>query len=359
MRKALIYLVFPLLCAFAAQAQVIPLDTVGIPRDRWIHMKGEFYRQVQPRDSILIGDQIDYGFVMKDLEDGTVLGYLPFSETDMDVTRDWDPKIISRRSQGAGKPDLIDVEASIRLALFEEGDAKLPPIIVGRVSPSGQIDTVFFDPVEIEVKTIPIDTLTFERHGMKAIVEVPYNWDEFMYDLEHFWNHLKTYILPWLMLGKWFVIFIIAGLCLNRMLKKRNAPGHVVVNEPVHIVALRKLDGLKSNAMWVPERQKEFYSGVTDALREYISGRYGISAMEMTSAELLGEMAGTDITSEQLSELMALFTRADFVKFARYVASDEDNASTVPVAVKFVTQTYQSELMKSQEKTDEKEDKKN
>ncbi|MBR0361054.1 MAG: hypothetical protein IIX35_01595, partial [Paraprevotella sp.] len=37
---------------------------------------------------------------------------------------------------------------------------------------------------------------------------------------------------------------------------------------------------------WVPEKQKAFYSGITDALREYIAARYGISAMEMTTAEI-------------------------------------------------------------------------
>ena len=33
-----------------------------------------------------------------------------------------------------------------------------------------------------------------------------------------------------------------------------------------------------------------------------------------------------------------LFDRADFVKFAKYVASDEDNAAALPVAVRFVTE---------------------
>jgi hypothetical protein len=32
------------------------------------------------------------------------------------------------------------------------------------------------------------------------------------------------------------------------------------------------------------------------------------------------------------------------VKFAKFVASDEDNAKALPLAVKFVTQTYQTDI---------------
>jgi hypothetical protein len=104
----------------------------------------------------------------------------------------------------------------------------------------------------------------------------------------------------------------------------------------------------------VPEKQKMFYTGVTDALREYISYRYGISAMEMTSAELFNEMKNLEgVTSDQLSQIKELFETADFVKFAKFVASDEDNASAVPRAVRFVTETYQIELEKQQDSASE------
>ena len=47
------------------------------------------------------------------------------------------------------------------------------------------------------------------------------------------------------------------------------------------------------------------------------------------------------------------------MKFAKYVASDEDNASVLPLAVRFVTETYQTEVegensvMSSEEGTSE------
>lgn len=352
MRKALIYLVLPLLCATAsfAAAQLSAADMDSLPSDRWIHADGEFVRQLQKRDSILIGDQLVYGFKLEDQEYGSNYGFPKLNNSVIEqLTDDWEFKILDRKRQGAGKPDLMDIEASIKIAAFEEGDYKLPPIVIGRISPSGQVDTLYFDPIDIEVKTVPLDTASFELHDMKSLIEVPYTWEEFLYDLNEFWELVKM----WVILGRWFLIFSIAGYCLWRLYSKKGSGVSSYVNEPAHIVALRKLDGLRSNAMWVPEKQKTFYSGVTDALREYISRRYGIGALEMTTAELFDQMKVADLSAEQLDELHELFVRADFVKFAKYVASDEDNASTVPVAVRFVTQTYQSDLIAQQQQAND------
>ena len=69
-----------------------------------------------------------------------------------------------------------------------------------------------------------------------------------------------------------------------------------------------------------------------------------LSAMEMTTAEIFDGMKSSDVPSDLLAVVKELFERADFVKFAKYVASEEDNASVLPVAVRFVTETYQAEL---------------
>ena len=42
-----------------------------------------------------------------------------------------------------------------------------------------------------------------------------------------------------------------------------------------------------------------------------------------------------------LSEILAV---ADFVKFAKHTASEQENAAVLPLAVRFVTQTYQDDL---------------
>ena len=91
---------------------------------------------------------------------------------------------------------------------------------------------------------------------------------------------------------------------------------------------------------------------VTDALREYIVARYGVGAMDMTTAEIFEGLKETDVPEDLYQEMKDLFERADFVKFAKFTASDEENAQVLPQAVRFVTTTYQTQL---EEENQEKE----
>lgn len=66
--------------------------------------------------------------------------------------------------------------------------------------------------------------------------------------------------------------------------------------------------------------------------------------MEMTTAEMFDNMKATDAPADLIAEIRDLFERADFVKFAKFTASDEENAAALPVAVRFVTSTYQADV---------------
>ena len=48
-----------------------------------------------------------------------------------------------------------------------------------------------------------------------------------------------------------------------------------------------------------------------------------------------------------------LFECADFVKFAKHLASEEENARALPTAVRFVTSTYQTALEEEPKESDE------
>jgi hypothetical protein len=175
---------------------------------------------------------------------------------------------------------------------------------------------------------MPVDTATFKVHDIKGQITYPLTFKE---------------VLPWILLGLGIIglIVLVVWLCRKYIRKRRAA---VQFAEPPHIVALRKLDRYRGNKMWVPEKQKAFYSGITDTLREYIGARYNIGAMEMTTAEIMRNLKHTDLPQEFQDGLKELFERADFVKFAKYIASDEDNAAALPMAVRFVTTTYQVEI---------------
>lgn len=334
MRKALIYLalLFGSVALYAQEADSLSVqDTVRVPVGKAIRMNGSFLQPLQERDSVLIADQLLYGFELKQVEEGTRFA-LPEWKNDekggMQAISPWIVDTVKVKRQKKGMPRLLDIRSSLLITTFDEGEYELPSIMVGRLSNDGVIDTLVFDPIRVEVKTMPVDTATFVPHDIKGQIRYPVTFEE---------------VIPWLAAFWILAVVVIVIVCLVMMRKRKGDPAYVR-QDPAHIVALRKLDSFRGSKMWTPEKQKMFYSGVTDALREYISSRYGISALEMTTAEIFADMKNSDVPKELLTEVKELFERADFVKFAKYIASDDDNASVLPLAVKFVTETYQTEV---------------
>lgn len=346
MRDALKYVVSVLLgtLGLAAQAQIVRVDTASFPRPDWIHVDGEFLNQLQPRDSILIGDHLEYGFVLEGVDVEDEYNCLRLLDPDLEVISEWKQDTLRIVDRKAGTRRFLDIRMSFTMAPFEEG-TYAPIILLERKTREGASDTLYFDPIKFDVKTVQLDS-AFVMHDIRPQIHTPFNWDEFVYTVKEVWMAFVR-LLPTLEKVKWGIVLLIfiVYLLIFRSRKTGREDKVVENTDPAHVVALRKLDTFRSNAMWVPEKQKLFYTGVTDAVREYISRRYGISAQEMTTAELFKSMDDLQLSKDQLQELRDLFERADFVKFAKFVASDEDNASAVPVAVRFVTSTYQEDLM--------------
>ena len=325
MRKALIYILLIVASVtLTAQGTVIPV-------------KGAFLKQLQERDSVLVADQLLYGFRLDGVAEGTqlVLPELP-QEQDYRLMylTPWIMDTLKVTKSKDGQPALLDVAGSVMITSFEEGVYDLPQIALQRMSSDGVLDTLVFDPVRLEVRTMPVDTATFQPHDIKGQIRYPVTVQE---------------VIPWIGLFWLVAVIVILTVCLLMMHRRKNDPEYVK-KDPAHIIALRELDKFRGSQMWAPEKQKAFYSGVTDALREYISGRYGIGAMEMTTAEIFGRMKETDVPEPLQKDVRELFERADFVKFAKYVASEDENSATLPLAVRFVTETYQAEIVAEEEK---------
>lgn len=299
-------------------------------------------QQLQKRDSILIADQLRYSVTLTGVENGTGIALPDLKEASNDtltLISDWQldtlvkgRAIRSRNAKAAQKAlrKPFDLRASIVIAPFEEGTYMLPDIPVVKQS-GDRSDTLLFKGLEMEVKIMPVDTATFEIHDIKGQIEYPVTFSE---------------VLPWVLGGIAAIALILLAFKLIDRANKRRAAA-LKPKDPAYIVALRELDKYRSDKYWAPEKQKAFYSGITDALKFYMDDRFGVDAPEMTTAELFAALkSDKDITPEMYNDLKELFERADFVKFAKHVASDEENASALPLAVRFVTTTYQADIEK-------------
>ena len=288
-------------------------------------------RQLQPRDSILVADQIEYGFQLDSVKTGTVLSvpdFAPLCNDTLLLVRGW--QIDTLKSYGRRKsPTSFNIRGTVVLAPFEEGLYELPDVPV-QVTLASSVDTLVFEGIEMEVKTMPVDTATFEIHDIKGQIVYPLTFRE---------------LAPWsagvLLLAA--IVFFLVRLISRAIAAKR---GELLSrSDPPHIVALRELDKFRSYKYWEPEKQKAFYSGITDALKNYMDARFGVDAPEMTTAELFASLKDCrELKPELYTEMKELFEKADFVKFAKFTVPREENAGVLPAAVRFVTDTYQEEI---------------
>lgn len=190
--------------------------------------------------------------------------------------------------------------------------------------------------------------LAFQVHGMKidttkgpVDIKVPYSAP----------MTLKE-IIPYI-LGIILIVAIIFFIFYYIKWKKKNVPLFVRPEkpaEPAHIIALRELDRIKVQKLWQQEKIKQYYSEVSDTIRIYIQNRFGIQALEQTSAETIGvfKFRRDLVDSNSLDQLQHILSLADLVKFAKYSPLPDDNNQTLMNAYFFVNQTKKAEVITSE-----------
>ena len=108
---------------------------------------------------------------------------------------------------------------------------------------------------------------------------------------------------------------------------------------PPHIVAIAALEALQNQKLWQNNRHKEYYSALTDILRTYIDGRFGVGAMEMTTDEILEAIKSLDLPQKSAMDLISVLRDADLVKFAKAMPEAMENESAFSKVYYFVEET--------------------
>jgi hypothetical protein len=327
--RAVISALLVCLLAFAPEGLAAP------KKGRRIEAGPSYLEPLQVRDSVLVLDQFRYGMVIREVPEGTSIG-LPNIDPEetlkgkLLIVDSWQRDTINVIAQ-KDSVTKYDIRAWFTVAPLVNGEYELFPLtcLVG-------LDTLVYIHQMLDVKEPSIDLETFQPNDIKPQVKFPVTFAE---------------AAPWAFIVLFLVAIIVLILAIYSTIEK---PEKDKPAEPAHIRALRKLDKFRGEKHWKPENQKAFYSGVTDALREYIAARFGVGAMEMTTAEIFAALKGDeDIPEDLYTEMKDLFERADFVKFAKYTAPDEDNKRVLPEAVRFVSSTYVSEVKKEEEEEKE------
>jgi hypothetical protein len=193
-------------------------------------------------------------------------------------------------------------------------------------------DTIDSNPLTLHVFTLPkLDSLMNAMKGpidIKAPYEAPVTFKE---------------VAPWLfgiLLGAGLIFLLIYAI--NR--RKQNKPLFSLPQkpkEPAHIIALRDLDHIKEEKIWQQGKIKEYYSEVTNTIREYIENRFEITAMELTTDQIIKIFVARKelLDAKTFDNLKRMLSNADLVKFAKLTPLPDDNNLLLVDAYFFVNQT--------------------
>lgn len=150
--------------------------------------------------------------------------------------------------------------------------------------------------------------------------------------------------LPDWLVYYWWVILLALLLCSGgwwawRRYRKEGTILPSRPEPPAYDVALGRLQRLKACKLWESGQEKEFYTILTDILRDYLDGRFGIKAMEMTSSQIMDTLAADRTLRDPRQMMRQILDMADFVKFAMVRPLPEDNVKAFDNAVAFVEST--------------------
>lgn len=179
----------------------------------------------------------------------------------------------------------------------------------------------------LKVVGVEVDTAHLDQFfPPKDVQDNPFDWSE--------WKGLF-----WLSV---IMLLLVVVWCYLVVRLKQNKPIithiRIIKKIPPHQKALRVIEQLKGEKLDGADEQKEYYTRLTDALRQYIVERFGFNAMEMTSSEILEKLKESG-DSTMMDELKELFRTADLVKFAKYSTLLNENDLNLVNAINFIDQT--------------------
>lgn len=196
-----------------------------------------------------------------------------------------------------------------------------------KVKVNGKVYTT--NNIPLTVEEVPIDSLNpAPMRPAKEIMENPFLWSE--------WSPLF-----WLSL----LAVVFASCCYYLFLRLRD-------NKPIisrirfvkrllpHQKAMQSIERIKNEAREGEEDQKVYYTQLTQTLREYLEERFGISAMEMTSSEIIFRLQQEE-DQAKIDELRRVFETADLVKFAKYSTEGDEKEMYMAQVVEFIQTTKQ------------------
>lgn len=239
---------------------------------------------------------------------------------------------------GSGR---IQMNYQIPVQAFDSGTYTLPKFVYISGNDSAVSNQLTFN-------VIPVNVTSEDPIAGFASVEEP--------DGKRFYDWVPDWVLDY-----WWIFFIIViAVCLflwaMRKYNKVGLPKILSKPQPKPWeIALSELYALKERKLWEQGMEKEYFTKLTDILREYLFARFGINAMEMTTRQIMEKIHESEYNDKK-DYIRFILSVADFVKFAKVRPLPADNITAFDNAVKFVNETIPVEKTPETDKESDDEE---
>jgi len=204
-------------------------------------------------------------------------------------------------------------------------------------------DPYFSKELAMAVYMVPVDTTNVDAFfGPKDIWRTNLSWTDIK---DSFWMFIILSLL--VAAFAWVLIRYMNNKPIIRIVK-------IKPKLPAHVVALKEMERIKADDKWrAGGLSKEYYTELTDAIREYLNDRFGFNATEMTTGEIVDNLMRVS-DKDTFKELEELLVMADLVKFAKFEPAMNENDRNIFNAIEFVNRTKVAEVDENPQPTEKK-----
>jgi len=218
----------------------------------------------------------------------------------------------------------MEIRQELTLQSFDSGTYILNPILYVHDG-----ETIASNRLVLKVLPVPIDSLT-TIHDYADVADVDRKLIDYLPDF------IADYGL-WILAA--ILLIILGYFTFRRLTSGKSSIAEKAIEIPPYELAMSALESLRADKLCEQGREKEFYTRLTDILRQYLRGRFGINAMEMTSTQIRHTLQANEETRLSKRNMDRVLETADFVKFAKVRPLPDDNAMAFNSAIQFVEDT--------------------
>ena len=165
--------------------------------------------------------------------------------------------------------------------------------------------------------------------------------------------NFRSYFWWWVALG--VLIAAMAGFSIWKWGPRRgkgNAATPTGPPRPPEELAWEAILALEDADLIAKGQARDFYFRLSEILRIYLEDRYGISALDRTTSELLSEFRRQNFSSELMGIGRAFFESADLVKFAKFTPTETEVTIDLNQVKKFINLSTPQKASETKEKVE-------